>query len=344
MPNPERSLQPVPTARRPPATPAWRCARRLIGRAGIVAGALLSGGCSSLAWLRLPYALSHAGHGLLPYYVPAALLAVLLAHGVRERLRGPAPRAGAALPALTRYEAAYLAGGEARVVEVACASLAQRGWLITTQDWTALKPTRICGTPDDPVERAVLAALAQDGRPAHLRRVAALRIGPALHRRLLALGLLLDARALARVQRWPALCTGSVAALGVAGVVTGLVQQRPVVSLALASVSLAVTTLLFAARPNPRSRPGEALLATLREQYAPVPSMHRNDPALALTLAVCGAASVRACVPGGVGHVLAPRPDEDGNIGLDAGIDLGSFGGDDGGDSGGDGCGGGCSG
>lgn len=333
MPGPDR---PSPAASR------GRSARRP-GRALLLCFALALGGCSSLAWLRLPWSLTHAGHGLLAWFVPLAVLSVLLARGLQQWLRGPKVSGAGPQPLLTTYEAAFLAGGEARVVEVACASLAQRGWLITTQDWQALKPTKICGTPEDPLERAVLAAIARDGRPAHLRRVAALRIAPALYRRLHGLGLLHDARTLQRLRRWPALLTGTVLLAGLAGIGFGLLHQQPVVPLVIAVASLAVTTLIFAAgHPQLLTRAGEALLAALRERHAPDPGWQRSDPALLLCLALCGAAAVRGLVPGGVGHVLAPpASDDDAPVGLDAGLDPGGSGCDSGGDGG---CGSGCSG
>lgn len=325
---------PIPDAARPRAArtgPRWLLPL-------LPAFALAGCGSTPLDWLRLPIALSHAGHGLHTLFVPLAVLSVLLARGLQQWLRGRGATASLPKPTppeLTAYETAYLAGGEARVVELACAALAQRGWLITAQDWASLRPTRLCGTPEDPVERAVLAALARDGRPQHLRRVAALRIAPGLYRRLHGLGLLHDAQTLARLRRWPARLTGAAMLLGIAATGFALLHQHPVVHLVIAVASLAVTTLVFATgSPNPRTRAGDALLATLRERLAPDEPRHRADPALLACLAIFGAAAVRTQLPGGVGHVLAPPATDDAPISLDAGLDPVDDGCDGGGDGG----------
>lgn len=281
--------------------------------------------------------LDYDGSHFLGLYVPLMLASLVLAMLLRRwlRLPGPDPRHQ---PRLDVYETAYLAGGAGRTVDTALAVMALRGEIGVSPDGLRLQA---CGRPQlrDPIERKVFGALTLEGRPPGLHRRVRPVLCAELDARLRPQGLLPTPVQAAMVRLLPAACTGSVLLLGLLKLAIGLSRHRPVGFLVVCCLVLGIATLVLLLKAVPRSRHGDAVLKQLRSGLSARTVESRQDPRLALVMALFGVAAVAHLLPEDLAEQLAPAGSGGGDSGSGSdGSDSG--GGDSGGDSGGGGCGG----
>lgn len=258
--------------------PRWRieASRRVALTIGIALAALMLAP-AALALAANP--LDWDGPTFLKLYL--VLLAAALAGGLFVR-RGPDEEGTATHTGLSPYEAAYLAGGTARVVDAATADLMARGAAHWDASRQLLQVSSTTGlpAPADAIARAFQAT--PDLRQAAPRieaAVAPLVQGLRMRR------LLLDAqegRARARRSALPALL---VFGLGLAKVGVGIARDRPVGYLVILSFAALVMSVLFL-RANLRVTAAgrRALRRARRDHAAAMRAPRGQDVAIAVAL------------------------------------------------------------
>ncbi|XAL98657.1 TIGR04222 domain-containing membrane protein [Phycisphaeraceae bacterium D3-23] len=239
---------------------------------------------------------------------------------------------------LDPYDAAYLAGGRARLAEAAVASLVQGGYVrVSLAKWLkAVQPL-----PDDApqVERDVYAAAAARGQLKDMRdavRGAAnvIRFRLVEQRLLLSFGWRLAIKAIAGGVYLPVL------ALGIAKINVGLGRDRPILFLLI--LCLATVVLMFGPASAVRtSRAGARLLRSMRRatpSWDGRTKVGTGAEQAALACALFGASAVATGGLADMGLFLSPPSSSGGGSGCS---DSGCGGGGGGGGCGGcGGCGG----
>lgn len=209
-----------------------------------------------------PWGLS--GPQFLGVYAAALAVSVLLAVVVRALLRG-AGRAPS--QPVDVYSAAALAGGANRVVDTAVVALIEGGHLRADR---SRKLTPCGGRPDEPLQRAVLAAFGQR-KSATLREVRSFAGRTpevrAVCDALVADGLLVPPRRRNQA-RLVALFPVAVMAVGVVRAVNGAQLHRPISLLVVFIVLSAPVALVLLGLDLSRTRAGQRALATTRERYS----------------------------------------------------------------------------
>jgi uncharacterized protein (TIGR04222 family) len=303
-----------------------------------------------------PWGLS--GPQFLGLYLGVFALSALLAVAVRPALRrGPVKDAGWG----DVYTLAVLSGGSIRVVDTAVQALVEGGQLRAGRD----HKLTVCGeaTPDEPVQQAVLDRLGRAGSTdlAGARRMVG-RTEPvqqvthqAIHR-----GLLLDP-AQRRLARLLVLLPTAVFGVGIARLVNGIREGRPIGFLIFALIVTGMLLLMVALTVPRATRAGQELLERARRRhqegaepqefgsygatdasaYGGYGSPDEVAPAAVLSVAVLGAVGVadptlRQALYGGPGSSGGGG----GGGGGDSGGDGGGGSGCGGGGCGGGGCGG----
>jgi uncharacterized protein (TIGR04222 family) len=283
--------------------------------------------------------LDYTGPEFLTFYLLLSIGVVLFSAGLRSRLRLP-DGDGTQAPVLSVYEWAYLAQesgvqASAHTVNVAIASLVQKGWV-------SLSGLRVLTVIEgeqatDPIERAVLGAIAQNGAMASVRSAAA-KATDGLRERLVQLDLLMSAERCRTARNISALPMFGLLGLGLAKLWVGMSRQRPVGFLVVMCAIIAVLALAFLGSAFHRSRYGDRVLKHMRRQVTSQSKVITDplDSQLPLTFALMGVSVLPEMMFGDFKRSLVPESSGSSGGGSDGG------GGGDG--CGGGGCGGGCGG
>jgi uncharacterized protein (TIGR04222 family) len=253
-----------------------RCPRwlRLIGarinravtarRTGIAIGALLAwGGCASDSESRF-----FRGPVFLLLFVGVWLLALVLAAAVRAVERRRFAGHGGALPEISSYEAAYLAGGETRAVEAALATLLAKGAVSFDADRARVTATHRPCSDVDGLELRVLESLDPSGPTgmSSLREKASELCEPIVTR-LRSERLILSSKP----SSLPIWIAAAPALMGAARIVTRLGSGRPLGGIiGLTMLCVIVALCVFDDGSNLTQRGKEALSA-LKAKYPEFP-------------------------------------------------------------------------
>ncbi len=214
--------------------------------------------------------LDFRGPEFLAFFRLFAVGVGLLAEGLRRSL---AHGGSADLAALTAYELAMLAGGNPRTVTTALAALLNREEVAISGGTDGAQLVRTIQKPAaeaHPLERAVWEQLRCEGSVTVPNLTGALTdtLVP-LRRSLEQRGLLLTPAQAAKVRWWPLLVALTVPLVGLAKIVVGLLRDRPVGFLALATVvTLALVLLRYSRRATLSRAGGQRLRQSRREQVA----------------------------------------------------------------------------
>jgi uncharacterized protein (TIGR04222 family) len=287
-----------------------------------------------------------SGPRFIGIYLAVAALAVAVALLTRFLTgRGDAPSLTARDP--LPGDVAYLAGGERRAVHSALASL-RAADAVDTDDNKKVVATNHPPAGASDLERAVHAALGHGTRPATLYRNRGVEAAlTAIRTRLVDAGLLYSDGQQQRM-RWAAYTLFAAAALGIARLLTGMLNGKSVGFLFLATGAVLVLAVVLRKPPTTTPR-ANRILGQIRTSHQYL------QPSQSPSWAVYGATGAGLSVAlFGVGALLAADPAfaEEADITDDAvstsvfGATGGAFGGgyDGGGFGGGDGGGGGCGG
>lgn len=187
---------------------------------------------------------------------------------------------------LDTLQIAYLAGGNARVLDAAVADLMDRGVVAWDASAGKLVATGQNGESLPPQLKRIYRDLCAEGRPAKLANrldVHSMEAG------LEARGLLLDAAARTRATWLPLLLPAALIVFGVLKILIGLSRDKPIGFLVFLIVSTAVLSLIAAAKTSGRSRAGDRALARVQERYAHTARAPRSGE-LPLAVALAGTA------------------------------------------------------
>jgi uncharacterized protein (TIGR04222 family) len=271
---------------------------------------------------------------LLVYVVLAVAAGVAAVRARRALVDVPAARPAGRLDERP-YDVAYLNGGADLALTAALSAMHRTGTITTSGRGVVVAAARPESRADE-LERAVHHAAAAP--VSRHRLVTAGAVASALHRieqRLVAAGLILDAQRRQRVRLvggWVLV----VAALGIARVVAGVANGRPVGLLVVLVLVVLAAGLVLVLRVPRRTRAGDALLRQLAADHQLLSPSMRPDwevhgPAgAALAVGVFGVGALWAADPAFATELAAQR----------AASQSAAYGGSGGGDGGG-GCGGG---
>jgi uncharacterized protein (TIGR04222 family) len=186
---------------------------------------------------------------------------------------------------LNPFEAALLAGGRARVIDVAVTELLAQGHASWDDKKDRFEVTQGAPAPTDPLLAGVLALMRQSPRPPLSPRKVAALFAP-LEARLRSRGLWLE-EAQARTVAWrPALIGLALVLFGAAKLAIGLSLGRPIAFLVFLMIVTFFATLGMALNHPQRSRAGDRLLEDLQlSRNHSVRAPRQADLALAVALA-----------------------------------------------------------
>ena len=118
----------------------------------------------------IPTPIIFTGSNFLAFYIVLGLVSIAHALWLRHYLRLPTNAPNEEFPDLNKYEVAFLAGGNIRMVETAIVSLVQRGYAEVITEKLILKQT--VDNTCDPIETAVLKSIGRsDGTVGHILRL-----------------------------------------------------------------------------------------------------------------------------------------------------------------------------
>lgn len=295
---------------RSPTLSRTRFPRRAVGSiAALVGLALLIGGCVAPGGPGLMGGGGLAGmtwREFLKFYIPLALISIVLASFVRGRLRhqyeyegedwldeAPPITAGK----LDRYEAALLAHGPKRgvLVHVALVNLVGSGAVQIVGRGSAQATSHPLRSPGglDPIEEIVVREARPEPGPFH-RIIRAVRDSTAAEQvegRLIKEGLVIPRGSNLAIRSLPALLLAAVILLGAWRIPLGMSRGRPVgILVATCGVLAAVSVAHLIIRPW-RTRRGDELVRKLRRDV--LPANATTDPAeAAMAFAVLGVAAL----------------------------------------------------
>ncbi|HWH02038.1 MAG TPA: TIGR04222 domain-containing membrane protein [Pilimelia sp.] len=291
----------------------------------------------------------------------AALVAVAVLHRW-ALLRGLRARALDVDP----QQAAYLVGGDQRAAYAALAALRVAGAVGVGPDG-ALQQTGPLPAGATALDQAVHHAAGNQARARALTSDMFVRQALDQHRdHLERAGLLPTGAQRVPARLWPLLML-ALLAIGLARVLSGLANDRPVGYLVLAMLVLAVVTVVMLVRAPRRTAASDRVLATLRQRHRHLAPAYRpsyttygaagaamgvalfgTDALWAMDPAFAAEADVGQHTAGGqAGGASGSHVTDGGGRGSDGGVDSGSggfCGGGGGGGGSGGGCGGGCGG
>jgi uncharacterized protein (TIGR04222 family) len=207
------------------------------------------------------------GPHFLAYYVPAALGTIFGAITIRAALKVTSGEYQDV--ELTAYDAAYLSGGEKRVVHAAAAKLLMSD-VLSTVDTSPARITAKTTLPNDadPVERAVYQA-ARNHSISHVRDIYryVLPISQGIRPKLIGAGLILSDAKTAAIR---VICTlmvlTPVVFWGVPKVLFGLSRHKPVGFLILLCLTGLAAAAYFISQTCVRSARGDDAMTFLKEE------------------------------------------------------------------------------
>ena len=240
---------------------------------------------------------------------------------------------------LDPLEIAYLAGGNARVLDAAVADLMDRGAI----EWDA-SSRRFVATGRNtenlpPLLNRIYRHLPNEGQPVKVAQRLDADLQPTVSK-LETRGLLLDAGARTRASRLPLLIPAALVLFGATKFFIGLSRGKPVEFLFILMLITAAVSLVTAKiKAGARSRAGDRVLAQLQTEYAHTARAPRSGE---LPLAVALAGTAIMATTAYAAYHEARIPATSGSDSDSSGCSSGdSGGGDSGGSSGCGGCGGG---
>jgi uncharacterized protein (TIGR04222 family) len=238
---------------------------------------------------------------------------------------------------LEPLEIAYLAGGNARVLDAAVADLMERGaleWDTTTRKFVATGQNAE-NLPS--LLKRIFLHLPNEGQPAKLAGRLDDDLRPTVAN-LEARGLLLDAAARERARWLPLLIPAVLVLIGLTKIMLGLSRGKPIgFLLVLIIITAAISLVTSVVKSGTRSRAGDRALAQLQEQYSHTARAPRSGE-LPLAVALAGTAIMATTAYAAYHEARIPATSGSDSSGCSSGD---SGGGGDGGGSGCGGCGGG---
>jgi len=238
---------------------------------------------------------------------------------------------------LDPLEIAYLAGGNARVLDAAVADLMDRGaveWDVASRKLVA---TGQNAENLPPLLNRIYQHLRSEGQPAKLAKRLDVDLRPT-QANLETRGLLLDGAARARATWLPMLIPAALIVFGAIKLYLGWSRGKPIGFLFVLLLITAVVSLFTAAiKAGTRSRAGDRALAQLQEQYAHTARAPRSGE-LPLAVALAGTAIMATTAYAAYHEARVPATSGSDSSGCSS---SDSGGGDGGGSSGCGGCGGG---
>ena len=226
--------------------------------------------------------LDWSGPAFLMLFLGLALASIVTAVVVR-RMQNDSGR-GDSVHGLDATSVAYLAGGEARVIDRVVGELLARKVAEFNPTTGVLQVNDVPNDLDAPAHE-IATALRRDGHLGVLRG----RFGNTLEeirKGLEQRGLLLDGASASAIARSSAMAPALVFALGIVKVAVGIARDRPVAILVVCCILLAIVTLVFAFKRPTHSRSGQRVLAELRRRNARVMRAPKaNEWPMALALA-----------------------------------------------------------
>lgn len=267
------------------------------------------------------------GPEFLGFYAGAGFVLLLAARILRWAMNGPGPGGRVQIPPLSLEELAYLAGGAERAVDVALLGLFQRRHVVLDADGRTLRLLAPLPSSASNTERALVRAVAADGRLAKVRKAA--KIGPlAARERLRQLRLTALPGRSRTAQLYSFALFLPLLLLGGLRIRHGLEIGKPVEFLVMLTILAALTALGFAFSPLHRSRYGERVYKELQG----LPKRKTTPEGLLEAMALAGASVLVGTAFAAEGQALRRAGGGGGDSGGDGG---------DGGSGGCGGCGGG---
>jgi uncharacterized protein (TIGR04222 family) len=285
------------SAPRPPSDglPSWLpgALRPRPAATGWLLGGLMLLGLAGCAGAATGWPFDLRGPEFLGFYLWFAPAMLLLAFGLRWRLRGPAPRAMNRPPDLDALMAALLAGGPGRAVGTAVADLSVRGLARVDMKTGTVHALGVLSAREGKLETLIHGNASGPGgiKWKGLRDTAKSALAPEMEK-LRRLGLVLSEDAATRA--WLASGAVVLVLLAVAGakVFIGIERNRPVgFLLVLGGITFVLSLIFFARRPW-RSRAGDFELSDLKIRHARLKRKPTStgDPEFPLAVALFGAA------------------------------------------------------
>jgi uncharacterized protein (TIGR04222 family) len=301
-------------------------------------------GCQVIA--SFPNPLKLTGPEFLAFYIPLAIVGLVLANSLRTFFCSSGDRPNQQqFEDLSTYEVAVLSGGD-RPTSTAIASLIQQEYVevekkrffLSTQKKLVLKKT--VSDTFHPIEwsvaRAIVVAKGEIKRVFQESR----NSGNEIQERLQQLGLLLSADRAFKAQIYPSLIVAFLLGLGAIRIILGISAGKPTGYLIMCIIFLLVFGSKFFNKPY-RSVEGDRILKDLTDRLQHLKTADRSNPELPLAFALFGAIVLTADSAFADFHqMLVSSGSGTAGIGVDGGAGCG--GGCGGG--GGGGCGGGCGG
>ncbi|XHS77750.1 TIGR04222 domain-containing membrane protein [Burkholderiaceae bacterium UC74_6] len=278
-----------------------------------------------------PNPLDWPGPNFLGLYVVLMAVCFIATRRWRKALRDTQQ---AALPgSLTPYETALLAGGRARVIDVAVTELLSAGharWDDKKHQFAVDGASQ----PSDSMQASVLALMRQSPRPPLSPRKLATQFEP-LEARLRALGLWLDDDQARRAAWQPALLSAALLAFGALKLSAGIRHDRPIAFLVVLMLVTFFATLGMALSHPRRSREGDRMLGDLQLSRSHSMRAPRSSD-LGLAVALAGTTVLAGTAYAGYHQRVRGGGDSSGSGSGDSSCSSGG----DGGGGGGSGCGG----
>ncbi len=273
------------------------------------------------------------GEGFLAFFWALSAFGIVFSLWMRSQARRPLDAVFPIDP-LDAYELARLKDGKNLAVDVAVASLYEKGAIDVMSDGKLQrKPVSVTLKG---LGKSVWDIIGNETTVLSLRQGVHQDVVQ-IERKLTGLGLLLEPRDKLAMNMWPLGITSALIFLGIIKIVIGLFRDRPVGFLILSCLVLAVIFFWFCSNTTRRSLRGEMFLKNQQAQYRFLPrETSFNDPDMrAIYFALAGFAVFPLPIQS------AMRPPSSGSDGGGSGCSS-SNGGSDGGSSGcgGGGCGG----
>lgn len=228
-----------------------------------------------------------SGPVFLQAYIALATLAIVVALAWRHRLQSR--RAGERSPELHPYEVAHLAGGAARTVDTALASLIEGGH-VEYDESKYFHRREDLERSAHPLERALMGALSAPALISDLRRAAAPEVGN-IRERLERLRLEMTDSEVMNMRVLPLLPILLVLCFGLIKLVIGVERHKPVGILIAGSIILGMLCVILVSTGPRLTSLGSSLLEQIRARHAALQVTANNAPAALvgpdLTMAVC---------------------------------------------------------
>jgi uncharacterized protein (TIGR04222 family) len=272
---------------RKPALLSGRFNLARLAAIGIAALALLATGCATLGKLP-PWDMM--GPDFLFFYLALWAISWSVAGWLRWKLRVPEPEGRVDCPELQTYEAAYLGGGTRRVTQALMARLMGDGALVYDTKKKYFETGGPLKEPVDPLERVIhgrlSTRLSSGGEKLSDLQAGIESLMPQVENKLRDLGLLVSVDKMAAPRFIPLLVAAIPLAVGGLKLYYGITRDKPVEILTVLLIVTFVIWLIAFTRKAFRSRKGDAVLASLREQNPDIKSAITGEAALGTGTAV----------------------------------------------------------